>query len=471
MTAANHRPASALKRFGTFFFLALAAQFLMQRCGLASETNVTSVSFKQDIAPLLQKKCVTCHGPDKSKGKFRLDSFESLRKPGESGDLPIVPTAPDRSKLFQLITAKDPDDRMPQKDDPLSAAQIAVIERWIKQGAAFDGADSKASLASLLPREPYPEPPSIYPRPAPVTALAFSPDGRELAASGYHEVTVWNATDGSLGRRLKRLPQRIQSIAWHRDGRLLAVAGGSPGQSGELLLVDSRNGDVAKSLVTTSDVLLSALFSPDGSRLAVGGADNVVRVFDVATGAQTLLIQQHADWVMCVTWSPDGTRLASASRDRTARVYDAKTGELTASFTEHAAPVNAVVFAPDGKSVISADRDKNVFAWDPQEGKKLGEFKEFDGEVFQLQINGDKLLACSSDGKVREYLIDGRKFVRSYPSGADRVYSLAVDPAAKQFAAGSHDGEVRIWRNGEELPVLSFRAVPGMAAANGQKSN
>src|SRR5207247_234661 len=96
-----------------------------------------SVSFSKEIAPILVKKCVTCHGPEKSKGGFRLDTFEFLMKGGESKSPAVSPGKPDQSKVYELITARDEDDRMPQKDDPLPAAQVALIERWIKQEAKF----------------------------------------------------------------------------------------------------------------------------------------------------------------------------------------------------------------------------------------------------------------------------------------------------------------------------------------------
>src|SRR5881296_1631050 len=110
------------------------------------DATSTPVSFSKDLAPILAKKCVACHGPEKSKGHFRLDSFDWLMKAGESKSAPVVPSQPEQSELVRRLTATDEDDRMPQKDDPLPAKQIALIERWIKQGATFDGADSKAPL-------------------------------------------------------------------------------------------------------------------------------------------------------------------------------------------------------------------------------------------------------------------------------------------------------------------------------------
>src|SRR5438309_12087567 len=139
-------------------FLAAALTFGQDQKPLAASTPV---SFSKQIAPILAKKCVACHGPEKSKGHFRLDSFDLLMKAGESKSASVVPGQPDQSELFHRITAQDEDDRMPQKDDPLPAVQIALIARWIKQGAAFDGSDAKAPLVSLIPKAPHPDPPSV----------------------------------------------------------------------------------------------------------------------------------------------------------------------------------------------------------------------------------------------------------------------------------------------------------------------
>src|SRR5205807_207596 len=150
----------------------------------------------------------TCHGPEKSKGKYRLDSFERLMNPGKSKDAPVVAGKPESSALFRLITAHDEDERMPQKADPLRAADVELIRRWIEEGAKFDGTDRSASLASLVPQPPEPAAPQVYPEPVPITALAFSPDGKVLAASGYHEMTLWGPTDGKLLGRIPGLPER-----------------------------------------------------------------------------------------------------------------------------------------------------------------------------------------------------------------------------------------------------------------------
>jgi len=206
------------------------------------------VSFTRDIAPILQQKCVTCHGPEKSKGGLQLHTFATLLKGGESKEPSITPGQPARSKLYQLLITKDVEDRMPQKDDPLPPAQIAFIERWIQEGAPFDGPDPKATLASLLPQASHPDPPASYSRPVPVLAVAFRPDGKELAVSGYHEVTCWSPADGTLLRRIKNIAQQTQCLSFSPDGSMLAVGGGTPGRLGEVKFIDTNTGSVLKTL-------------------------------------------------------------------------------------------------------------------------------------------------------------------------------------------------------------------------------
>ena len=200
------------------------------------------VSFSHEIAPILLKRCTGCHGERSNQGGYRAHNFQSLLKAGASGLAPIVAGKPDESVLFQRIVTKVEPIRMPKSDDPLSAAQIALIRQWITEGAKFDSADKTAPLTSLLGPREHPASPAVYRSAVPVMAIAFVPGGKEIAVGGYYEVTVWNVETGALVKRWQHLPERIQALAFSKDGKTLLVGGGTPGEYGEVSLVDTTTG-------------------------------------------------------------------------------------------------------------------------------------------------------------------------------------------------------------------------------------
>lgn len=421
-------------------------------------------SFSRDIAPILRAKCVTCHNAEKGKGGYRLHTYHDLLKPGESKEPPVVPGQPARSKLHALLVATDPDDRMPQKDDPLPPAQVALIDRWIAEGATFDGSDPKAVLESFAVRPPHPEPPAVYLRPVPLLALAFTPDGREIAASGYHEVTFWNVTNGSLVRRVRQLPQQIQAIAFSPVSNVVAICGGTPGLAGEVTLVDPAGVTPHRVLASAGDVVLCLAFSPDGRFLLAGGADNVIRVLEMSSGRELRRLEVHADWLLGLAFAPDGKQFASASRDKTARLFSAGNWELEETYDGHAQPVFTVAFARDGKRVLSGARDQEIHAWTPKDAKKVFEIDGFGSDVTRLLCVNDTLFSVSADRVVRQHRVEEKKagLVRAYPAAADTVHAVAFDAASRRLATGGHDGMVRLYDSEQGGLTLEFTAAPGL---------
>jgi mono/diheme cytochrome c family protein len=452
----------------TYGFLSFAVGCLAA-CGSLSADEPQAaapapVSFTKEIAPVLVQKCQACHGAADPKGDYQLTSFELLLKPGASSSASITPGNPDDSELLRLISSADKDERMPKDADPLVADQIALVKRWIAEGAKFDSPDPKAALASIVPRLPHPDPPESYRMPVPVTALAFSPNGQELAASGYREITIWNPTTGVLVRRIKNVPQRTLGLAYSPDGLLLAAAGGMPGQSGEVTLYDPAQGTVVRQLGSMSDVAWGVAFNPVGSKLAACGADRSIRIYDVASGTQDRLIEDHADWVMAVAWNHDGTRIASASRDKTSKLFDAATGESLVTYPGHSEQVFGVAFNADSSQVLTTGRDKKVHVWKPADAAKIGEITGFGQEVYDIVVEGGQIFCCSADKTAQQFEAAERKPVRKYEGHTDWVYSLAYNDATKRIATGSFDGEVRVWNTGDGALVTSFKAAPGYVA-------
>jgi dipeptidyl aminopeptidase/acylaminoacyl peptidase len=417
------------------------------------------VSFRRQVAAILVENCLACHGPKKAEGGYRVDTFAVAMEAGDSQTPGFLPRDPAGSEAFRRIVATDVDERMPLDGDPLPAEQVALVKRWIEEGAVFDGPDPKASLPTILPPPIHPRSPESYPQPVPIAALAFSPAGSQLVAGGYHELTVWDPADGQLLRRIGNIGQRTSALAFSPDSRSIAVACGTPGRLGEVRIVDVASGTVTAVFGTAADMPLDLAYSPQGDRVAVGGTDGVLRIFAAATGEQQAAFPCHSDWVHAVAWNADGSRLGSASRDKTAKVLDARTGELVTTFSGHAQPVKGIAFHPDGTEMFSAGADKKIQRWKVADAAKTAEIS-FADDVYRLPTGGGFLFASSADKTVRQF--DGRTqaVIRQYDGATDWPLCVAFHAGTNRIAAGCFNGEVRVWNAADGSSVAAFRAAP-----------
>lgn len=432
---------------------------------------VGKVSFLKEIAPILVQNCIACHNPKKSESKYLMTNFSALAKGGQQGeDITLEPGDPDASRFVELLRP-DGQPRMPYKQDALPADKIALIERWVKEGASYDGADPTEDWIAVLRKTTPIVIPESYPVPVPITALAFSPDGSTIAASGYHEVTLWKTADGTLDRRLSGLAERVYDIAYSPDGKWLATASGDPGQFGSVKLwtaEPSGGGKPARDLLESIDCALAVAFSPDSKRVAAAGADRAVHVWEVDSGKEIVMIEDHADWVFDIAFSPDGKRIATASRDKTCKVFDVDKKESVATFPGHAQTVYAVAFSPDGKTVMSGGEDNLIRVWQPDsDGKQARQSGGFGGPIFRLQLtpDGKSLVGCSSDKTLRLFNAGDGKETRSFTGHNDWVYSLAISPDGKTLASGSWDGEVRLWNLEDGKAIRTLIAAPNLKPA------
>ena len=110
------------------------------------------VSFRAEIAPILRAQCQSCHGVKDAKGDFRVASYAELMRALKGEPARVLRGNANDSLLHQLLVTLDKSDRMPRKSEPLTAQQIALIKRWIDEGAKFDGGDPKALLVQVIPR-------------------------------------------------------------------------------------------------------------------------------------------------------------------------------------------------------------------------------------------------------------------------------------------------------------------------------
>jgi mono/diheme cytochrome c family protein len=105
--------------------------------GSAAARAQDAVQFERDVWPIFAAKCVTCHGPEDQFNELRLDSKDRILRGGKHGKV-VVPGDPAKSPMYVRVSLPPDDlDIMPAEGDPLSAAQIETLRRWIEQGADF----------------------------------------------------------------------------------------------------------------------------------------------------------------------------------------------------------------------------------------------------------------------------------------------------------------------------------------------
>ncbi|HQZ26807.1 MAG: PSD1 domain-containing protein [Verrucomicrobiales bacterium] len=126
------------------FKLTLAAAFVI---GMASAEGAPN--YLREIAPLLERHCLECHGPEKQSGGIRLDQNASALAGGDSGSPSLVPGKPDESELFYRIHSTDKDEQMPPKGDRLSPGEIAILREWIAEGATWPESSASPTVPAL----------------------------------------------------------------------------------------------------------------------------------------------------------------------------------------------------------------------------------------------------------------------------------------------------------------------------------
>ena len=146
-----------------------------------------------------------------------------------------------------------------------------------------------------------------------------------------------------------------------------------------------------------SNLILSVVFSPDGTRIASRALDNTIGLWDAVGGAHMKTLEGHSDAVRSVVFSPDGTRIASGSGDHTIRLWDAASGTPLKILELHSSNVELVVFSPDGKHILSHSHNSNIRLWDAVSGDFIGTRSSNSGSASIVQFS------LNDDGKARKW--------------------------------------------------------------------
>ena len=356
---------------------------------------------------------------------------------------------------------------------------------------------------------------------------AFSPDGKYLAVGG-EEIRLYEAATSREVRRFEPPGGWARALAFSPDGRVLAA-----GEGYTVSFWDVASGKRQHHFPGHTCPVASLAFSPDGAALASGGEeDGKALVWDLAAGKPAHVLGGHHRSVVSMAWSPDGTALATGdgmafgtgSEEVHVRLWGRADGRLRRELSAHLNGVRDLAFTPDGKRLATAGGDARVRLWDAAAGQRLYQVRggdlwrwarpSPDGKILLVGGPGDlalhradtgeKLRGLVADGQVRQqvlyaaFLPDGKtvltregqpsglrqptairfwdvesgRLLRSFPMGGavggTTAYALAPD--GKTLAAGGgdfRDHSIQLWDlvSGTELKRLSGHAGTVLALA------
>ncbi|MGA2256192.1 MAG: protein kinase [Thermoguttaceae bacterium] len=279
---------------------------------------------------------------------------------------------------------------------------------------------------------------------------AWSPDGTRLAlACNDGEIWIWNAA--TRQRILTLNPDKdywFHQLAWSPDGKRLAF-----GDRFTVTVWDLATGKAVFTLGRFHAQVRSVAWSPDGKRLAAGDEQEAVKVWDPASGKETLDLTNRA--AEPVAWSPDGKRLATAKpkpnrgRDRVGNghflIVDAVTGREILSFSPQGTELRSLAWSPHGSRLASGERRNWARVWDIATGREVLKLWH-SGSVESLAWNPDgKRLAAASAQRISIWdVTTGREALR-LQGHRDEIHSVSWSPDGDQLASAGDDGTVKVW--------------------------
>ena len=298
-----------------------------------------------------------------------------------------------------------------------------------------------------------------------VNFATFSPDGEKTITASWDGTTrIW---DTKSGKELQKFQERADLLGTDRFRDGTAPEGGHYGGGGDNYasmspdgkkivtacvafvaeIWDVESGKKLRHLSGHSGSIVSANFSPCGKKIVTASIDSTIRMWDAESGEQLQILARTKGWSgESAVFSPDGKKIAIAGRHGTAaRILDAESGKELVELPS--GMVYSAMFSSDGKKIVTAGDDHTARIWDTESRKELQKLAGPSGRVFAAAFSpdGQKVVTAGWDKTVRIWDANTGEILRTLSGHTDWVLAVAFSPCGKKIVSAGKDNTARIW--------------------------
>ncbi|PJF40367.1 MAG: hypothetical protein CUN54_05555 [Phototrophicales bacterium] len=296
--------------------------------------------------------------------------------------------------------------------------------------------------------------------------ITMSNDGQLLAFSDDRLIRIWNiASNAQVAILSIGGSARPRALAFSPDGTQLAV-----GYSDDMLrLWNVSNGALIGEIAAHNGDVNAVVFTPDGSTIVTGSQDETVKTWNAANGELGLTLAGHENDVNAIAVNSDGTLLASVSDDDTVRVWDLNTGTLLQTLTGHEHDVNAIAFAADGITIATGGEDEVIRLWNASTGVQQGIFPMEEQDILALAFSPDgEFIAAATNGSSSNggvTLLSSSGVLQATTIGhADSMRVVAFNLDSSVLSFGNSDGILWMWNTSQPAQFAQIPAFEGAIA-------
>ncbi len=273
------------------------------------------------------------------------------------------------------------------------------------------------------------------------------PEARQIAGTVLHDAL----RDPVVLTILAKHDNGVLSASFSPDGSRLLTS-----SSDHIARIwDVANGEDVASLTGHTAAVFDASFSADGRRVVTASVDRTARIWNAETGAELLRLDGHTDRVLSASFNSDGSRVVTASDDHTARVWNAQTGEEMARIDGHEDRVYCASFSPDDTRILTCSGDRTASVWDGRTHRPLVTLSGHTDRVLSASFNSDgsRVVTGSDDKTARIWNAQSGEHIVTLEGHTDAIWSVSFSPDGSRVLTGSNDKTARIWdtRSGDEI--------------------